>query len=125
MNRDKATKFAREQLIKYDLKEWHIRLTTDLTKPFLGLCSYKDKCIILNAHHIDTHPEPDVIDTILHEIAHALTPGEQHGIVWQNKAREVGCSNISACSSLSFNPTIIDAIRSGANVEITWEEEII
>lgn len=125
MNRDKATRYAKEQLIKHNLKDWHIRLTTDLTKPFLGLCSYKDKCIILNAHHIDSHPEPEVINTILHEVAHALTPGESHNEIWRQKAKEIGCDNTSPCSSLSFNPAVIDAIRSGADVEITWEEEII
>src|SRR5204862_5403058 len=109
---------------KYNLKDWGIRLTTDLTKPFLGLCSYKDKCIILNAHHIDIHPDLDVIDTIRHEIAHALTQGHGHDGVWADKAKELGCLNTQPCSNLSFTPAAIDAIRSGATLEMEIEEQI-
>jgi len=127
MTRDQATRFAHNEMAKYpSLAEWHIRLTTDATKPFLGLCSHKDKCIILNAHHIDIHPEPDIIDTIRHELAHALVgPFHGHNEVWKAKAKEVGCTQFSACSTLSMTPEIIDAIRSGAEVKVEFEEEII
>src|SRR5690606_2723283 len=122
MERNKATKFLRDTLDKYSLTHWRIRLTTDLTKSFLGLCDYKKQTIILNAHHIDTHPEPEVIDTIYHEVAHALCPNHGHDNVWADKARELGCTNTLPCSHLSLNDTAIDAIRSGATIEIEYEE---
>lgn len=125
MERHKATEFCRDQLIKHGLTDWKVRLTTDASKPFLGLCSYKDKCIILNAHHCDIHPDLEVIDTIYHEIAHALTPGHGHDETWRDKAKELGCTNTQACSHLSFTPAIIDAIRSGATVEVEFDEQII
>lgn len=127
MTRDQAVKLAHEEMAKFpQLVDWRIRLTTDATKPFLGLCSYKDKCIILNAHHLDIHPDPDVKDTILHELAHALVgPFHGHNEIWKAKAKELGCTELSACSSLSLSPEIIDAIRSGATVEVSYEEEII
>lgn len=125
MERTKATKFLRDTLDKNGLPDWHIRLTTDLTKSFLGLTSYKDKTIILNAHHIDTHPEIEVIDTIYHEVAHALLPSyHAHDEVWQAKAKELGAKPV-ACRNLSFSPQVIDAIRSGADVEVTFESETI
>lgn len=37
------------------------------------------------------HSDDKVKDTILHEIAHALTPGHNHDYVWQKKAIEIGC----------------------------------
>lgn len=125
MTRNDAAKLLRIELDNANLSDWHIRLSTDVNSRFLGLCSYKDKTIILSAHHIDIHPDLEIINTIKHEVAHALTMGHQHDEVWAAKARELGCDNTSPCSSLSLSPDIIDAIRSGATVEITFEEEVI
>jgi len=125
MTREQAVKLCREELDKAQLSDWHIRLTTDANGRFLGLCSYKDKCIILNAHHIDIHPDPEIVNTIKHEVAHALTPGMGHNEVWAAKARDIGCDNTNPCSNMALSPDIIDAIRSGAQVEITFEEEVI
>lgn len=123
LDRNAASKLCRAELDKYGLTDWGVRLTTDLNKPFLGLCTYKDKCIILNAHHIDIHPDLEVKDTILHEVAHALCPGQGHNEVWAKKARELGCTNTLPCSHLSLPESVIDAIRSGATIEMTVEEE--
>jgi endogenous inhibitor of DNA gyrase (YacG/DUF329 family) len=125
MERHIATRHLRDLLDEHNLKDWSIRLNTNIHGKFLGLCSYKDKCIILSAHHIDTHPDPEIINTIRHEVAHALCPSHGHDSVWAEKAKELGCTSISPCSSLSFNVDIIDAIRSGADVEITFETEVI
>src|SRR6266436_7954151 len=99
MNRQIATKSLRDLLDAQKLNDWHIRLTTDITKPFLGLCSYRDKTIILNAFHIDQHTELEVINTIRHEIAHALTPGNGHNATWRAKAIELGCDNTNECAN--------------------------
>ena len=125
MNRIDAVKLCNDELTKHGLEGWGVRLNQNADGRFLGLCSYRDKVIILNAHHIDIHPDPDVINTIRHEVAHALTPGCGHNDEWIAKAREVGCDNTSPCSNLSLSPDIIDAIRSGATVEVTFDEEII
>lgn len=123
MTRNEAAQFCRNELDKHNLKDWHIRIIANMQ--YLGLCSYKDKCIILNAHHCDIHPDEEIQDTIRHEIAHALTPGENHSEVWADKAREIGCTNTFPCSHLSLSPDIIDAIRSGADIQYTVETEII
>lgn len=123
MNRNTATQICRAELNKHGLKHWSVRLTTDIKQSFLGMCDHKSQCIILNAHHIDIHPEAEIIDTILHEIAHALTPGSAHNSIWSSKAREIGCTNTLPCSHLSFPEHVIDAIRSGATIEMTIEEE--
>jgi len=126
MTRQEATQFLRDNLNKHGLNSWSVRLNTNPTSHFLGLCSHKDKSIILSAHHIDIHPTPDVMNTILHEVAHALVgPGHAHNEVWEAKAREVGCDNTLPCSNLSLSPAIIDAIRSGADVEVTFDEHVI
>ena len=125
MDRRAATELLRSELNKHGLKDWAVRLNQNADSKFLGLCSYKDKCIILSAHHIDIHPDPDIVNTIKHEVAHALCPGHGHDAVWAARAREIGCDNTLPCSNLSLSPAIIDAIRSGADVEVTFEEQVI
>lgn len=128
MTRENAAKLLREELDKYGLQDWSVRIipqSLDGRHQFLGLCSYKDKCIILNAHHIDIHPDPDVVDTIRHEVAHALTHGHGHDEIWAAKAKEIGCTSTMPCSNLDLPPGVIDAIRSGATVEVSFEEEVI
>ena len=122
MNRDSASKFCRAELDRFNLSDWHVKLTTDPNAPFLGLCVYKDKSIILNAFHVDIHPYDEVVNTIRHEVAHAIVgPGYGHSDTWADKAREVGCDNTQPCSHLDLPEHIIDAIRSGATVEMTVE----
>jgi len=126
MTRQEASQYLRDKMNEHGLIDWSVRLNQNPDSKFLGLCSYKDKCIILSAHHIDIHPTEDVKNTILHEIAHALVgPGFAHGPTWEAKAREVGCDNTLPCSNLTLDPHIIDAIRSGADVEVTFDTQVI
>lgn len=125
MDRSSASKFCRAKLDKYNLSDWHVRLTSGPNQSFLGLCVYKDKCIIINAYHVDIHPTNEVINTILHEVAHALCPGQGHNEVWENKVRELGCDDTLPCSHLNIPEHVLDAIRSGATIEMTVEEKVI
>src|SRR5688572_2817709 len=102
MTRLEATQELRALLDKHQLSSWKIRLSTDMRAP-LGLCSYKDKTIMLNAFHIDTHPSIEVSDTIKHEVAHALCPGAQHNDIWKAKALELGCRNALPCATYNLN----------------------
>lgn len=126
MNRELATRECRDLLDKHGLKDWGVRLTTSTKHNFLGLCSHKDKCIILSAAHLDMHPEPEISNTIKHEVAHALTYGHGHDDVWREKAKELGCTGtaLSKCSHLEFTEEIINAIRSNAEVKVTYETEV-
>ena len=125
MNRNEAVVYAHTRLKEFGLSNWSVRLTTDMTQGFLGLCSHRDECIILSAQHIDIHDDKMIKNTINHEIAHALTPGHSHDTIWKAKAAECGCYHLEACSNLSFSPEAIDAIRSGATLEFEVEETII
>lgn len=125
MNRTTATQMLRALLDEHGLRDWHVRLTMDITKPYLGCTIYKDKCVVLNAHHVDSHPDVEVINTIRHEVAHALLPGHSHDEIWAAKARELGCDNTMACASYGISANAIDALRSGADLIVSFEEQVI
>lgn len=61
------------------------RLTT-----CIGRCNYKNKQIEIALHFIHNLTEEEYKDVVNHEIAHALTPREQHGPKWRLMARMLG-----------------------------------
>src|SRR6185295_12718026 len=123
MDRNIASKLLRNELNTHGLKEWGIRISSDINQSFLALCMYRDKVIILNSHHVNIHPHDKIVNTIKHEVGHALCPGHGHDSVWSGKAREIGCDNTLPCSHLNLPEHVIDAIRSGQLVEMIVEEE--
>lgn len=127
MDRHQAHTLCKKELVAIGLNDWGVRVSvSDRDKSYLGLCSYKDKVIILNGFHIDIHPDLEIIDTIKHEVAHAIVgPRHGHDEVWAAKASELGCTNTLPCSHLGLPEHVIDAIRSGQMVEMTVEEKII
>ena len=58
----------------------------------LGLCSYREKKIVLSLDFVLLNEWEDVKDTVLHEVAHALCPGCSHNWIWKNKCREIGAN---------------------------------
>lgn len=118
MKRNEAQNYLRSQLDKFGLRGWKIRVSYDEKANYLGLCDYDNNTIILNSYHVELHPESEVKDTCLHEIAHALVgPNESHNLIWQAKATEIGAKPLALCTHLSLPPEVIDAIRSGHEVE--------
>lgn len=123
MQRVEAVKYARQRLDDNGLANWSIRFNQQEQHKYYGMCSYRDECIILNAHYVDQTPPELVRNTINHEVAHALTPGHEHDETWRLKAIEMGCTDSSPCSSFRMSDEVIDAIRSGADVEMNIEVE--
>lgn len=63
----------------------------DNAKQRCGLCQHHRRRITLSRHYVRLNDEAEVRDTILHEIAHALTgPGAGHGVQWQAQAIRIG-----------------------------------
>jgi predicted SprT family Zn-dependent metalloprotease len=85
-----AINLANELLAEYELQAEGWRVTIDKQKIRAGVCRYGPKTIGLSAYLIRLNEESEVRNTILHEIAHALTPGAGHGPIWQAKALEIG-----------------------------------
>lgn len=83
---------ARREMDRFEeLRDWSFRFNN--RKSGCGLCNSTKRRIELSRHYVELNPEDEVMDTILHEIAHALVGGEHnHDRVWRAKAIEIGCS---------------------------------
>jgi len=101
MTLSQAQQLAESLMTHYGLKDW--RFQFDSAKRRFGACNYTRKQIRLSALLTQNNDEVRVKDTILHEIAHALTPGHGHDKVWKAKCREIGCSDERCFTSEDTN----------------------
>lgn len=85
MTTSEIRSLARAKLAEHSLNDWNIQFESSHSR--CGLCVYRQKTIRFS---LKDHSEREVLDTILHEIAHALTPGARHGPRWQAKLVEIG-----------------------------------
>jgi predicted SprT family Zn-dependent metalloprotease len=105
---DKATvrQIAWQLMAHHGLHRWTFEL-----RPFkarLGQCETGrvpgTGVIALGEFYVRHNPEHLVLDTLLHEIAHALVGTRHgHGPIWKRKARELGCIP-KACSKEARTP---------------------
>jgi predicted SprT family Zn-dependent metalloprotease len=82
---------CRRLMLQHSLAAWSLRLSSAARR--LGSCSYRTRTIRLSRHLLLNNPWPEVRETMLHEIAHALV-GQAHGhdAVWKAKAAALGAS---------------------------------
>lgn len=96
MKLDELENLAREFLDTVGLTDWTFKFNNNVSR--LGVCKYRSQRIEIQKHYAARNPEEMVLDTLLHEIAHALVgPGHKHGPVWQRMAEKLGCTP-KACS---------------------------
>lgn len=68
---------------------WSIKVTR--SKKTLGLTDYNNKIIKISTYCY--YVEGELVDTILHEIAHVIAGSEnKHNQVWKDVALNIGCS---------------------------------
>lgn len=82
---------------EHGLTGW--KVATDSAVRRNGQCDYRKKTISFSVHFVERNPESMLLDTLLHEIAHALTPGAKHGPIWSAKCREIGLNNPTRCTA--------------------------
>jgi len=66
------------------------RFSWNSLKTKYGVCSYSNRTIYLSRHLTPLRTEAAVRQTIMHEIAHALTPGAGHGMLWKIQMQRFG-----------------------------------
>jgi predicted SprT family Zn-dependent metalloprotease len=89
--RAEARKLAVESMARHGLHDWTFQF--NWRKRSMGLCRYAVKTLELSVHLVDRNGPDEILDTILHEIAHALVgPGHGHDAVWRRKCVEIGAT---------------------------------
>jgi len=87
MKLEKAEELAKELINKY-LIGYEFKF--DLAKKRFGYCNLTRKIISISKYLTAINPEIEVQNTILHEIAHAITL-EGHTKRFYQKCKEIGC----------------------------------
>ena len=92
MNLLRAKQLMKEEAKKYpELSTW--RFGFDRSVRRFGRCSFGKNLITISKPLTRLNEESHVLDTIRHEIAHALAgPGQGHNEIWRKKAIELGCN---------------------------------
>jgi len=89
MELKEAKSLALDLMFQHGISNWIFEF--DNSKKRFGCCKYRSKTISLSKYLTLLNDKEKVKNTILHEIAHALTPGHHHNEVWVAKAKQIGC----------------------------------
>jgi len=99
MDLKKAQTMTTDMMKHHNLVGWAFKFDRSVTR--LGMCSHRKQTIFLSTHATTVNSEAVVLNTILHEIAHALVgSNEGHGDVWHNQAIAIGCDG-ERCSVIA------------------------
>lgn len=97
MQLEQARSLASALMAQHGLTDW--KFGFDGARRRLGACWPGRKRITLSRHFVELNDPSLVRDVTLHEIAHALTPGDGHGERFRRKATELGCNPASCIPS--------------------------
>ncbi len=82
---------AGREMTKHGLQGWTFALAD--AKRQLGVCKYRTKRIEIAEYYARNSPPEAVLDTLLHEIAHAIAgPAAGHGPAWKAVAFRLGAT---------------------------------
>jgi len=90
MELKRGRELAEYYFAKHGLKGWSF--IYDNAKIRFGACHCGYKRIKISMPLTILNSEAAFLDTLLHEIAHALTPNQNHNKIWKRKAIEIGAS---------------------------------
>src|SRR5688572_19774357 len=77
-----------QELREHGLNDWKVVISNG--KRVAGHCNYQRKEIALSRVLMPRATYAEQREVVLHEIAHALTPGHSHDAVWRAKLIEMG-----------------------------------
>lgn len=90
MDLNEASALAHELMSRHGLTDQGWRFRWDSARKRLGQCTYSTRTISMS-RYMATEADTELVkQTLLHEVAHALTPGAKHSARWAAKAKEIG-----------------------------------
>lgn len=106
---------------------WSFRIN-NRTVNIAGRCRYSTRVIEHSATHLKHSTLAFNLDTIRHEVAHAITKGDGHGAKWKAEAIRLG-ANGSKCYSMNEQDhgtlvDLLDAKRTWLCVSIQGQEAL-
>lgn len=105
MNLLDAEKLAKDKMKEHGLTERGWWFEFDRAKRRFGCCHHSLKKITMSSALTELNSEEVVLDTILHEIAHALVSARHgHDAVWRRKAIEIGCNGSRTYGNETIRP---------------------
>lgn len=90
LSRAHAAALAEDMLDRFGLAERGWTFDFDNATKREGQCDYAKRRITYSGPILPHRSEEEFRQTMLHEIAHAMTPGAGHGPIWRAKARQLG-----------------------------------
>lgn len=88
MNITQITQLGYQLMDEHGLYGWNI--VWDNARKRGGQCRYATRTISLSRLIVPTWEDAEIRNVLLHEIAHALTPGHSHDAVWRRKLISMG-----------------------------------
>ncbi|BAQ22937.1 hypothetical protein AU156_gp165 [Edwardsiella phage PEi20] len=101
---ESAKGFFEGKCKQHGLEGWSFHVVSSTSKRNIGYCSAWRKKIAIQAHFFFAMTAAQVEETILHELAHALCPGEGHSKIWRAKAIELGDTHARATTPIKSGP---------------------
>ena len=95
---------ASELLASHGLTTRGWRFKFNNRRRAFGVCSYREKVIALSLGLCQINSDARIKATLLHEVAHALTPGADHGPIWKLQAMALGCDPNATCHDAAMLP---------------------
>ena len=91
-----AVQLAQDLMNQWGLDDWRFKINR--RRRSLGMCFFESKRIELSAIYLQNNTTEHVVETLLHEIAHALTPNHGHDKVWFDEVVRIGGRAKIKCS---------------------------
>jgi Zn-dependent protease with chaperone function len=80
---NEVERLARNVMDHHGLRTW--RFVIDDQPDAIGVCHYNVGLITIRSDVIERGNGTEIMAVLLHEIAHALCPGDGHGKVWHTQ----------------------------------------